>query len=116
MRTLKSATRVNKQLKFFGKGGRCFHSTYSMVKPRIRIMCKVSDKDKKYEFNFGIGYAGAQLRGLAGSGGLMSVRGMALAGCSRSQLLTQQSAIDLQNRATLGLSGLAGLAGLAGAS
>ena len=50
MSRLKQATKTNQQLKFFGR--KMFHSTYSKVKPRVRIIAKNKVKTNIYHSEY----------------------------------------------------------------
>tara|TARA_R110002020_G_scaffold423405_1_gene632520 strand:+ start:186 stop:560 length:375 start_codon:yes stop_codon:yes gene_type:complete len=117
MKRLKQDSPVNKQLKFFGKLG--FHSSYSKVKPRVRVIAKVT----KTCGGSGIDYRGLSFEGarnfsssdFAGFGLQAEPDSLALqqSGLGQDNLALQQSGLGQANLAQ-GLSGL-GQAQLAGA-
>lgn len=71
MKKLKQDSRVNKQLKFFGKLG--FHSVYSKVKPRIRVAAKIGSCNSNLctgsSSYFGCGGFGSLAGASVGAGG-----------------------------------------------
>lgn len=120
MKKLKQDSRVNKQLKFFRKRG--FHSSYSKVKPRVRVVAKTGDVNggnctggNNYSAcdGFGIGrdswsYSGsgagsAQLAGLvaASSSALAQAQAEAQAEAANQQIRNQQQFLGSRQLLTL---------------
>ncbi len=95
-------SRTNYQLKFFGKKG--FHSTYSMIKPRIRVKCKVK-VDSHDQMGYIVLQSQAALGNAAGS--------CLLGGYGAAQQAMAQQAMA-QRQAMCGLGSLGSLGGLGG--